>query len=240
MTAAPRLLAEGRPEVKAYQHVGYVVGGVLEMHQVPARPGLSGGLYGAAAGLLLLALASRRGRRWVARLLYVGAALMAPTALRVGAERRRVLRPETITVLQTMERLSAATEAQAVSLGRWPTPEEWRTAHGEPVTPGGKPLHYDLAPPPNRRDDGDPRAPFKAYAIWADDRDLAPGYVWCDSRAAGADGLFGTADDGQVVHWLRASYLDQPAWPHARAPRDPNVKLPAWPAERTGAIRAES
>lgn len=229
MTPTPRLLAEGRPEVTVYQHVGYVVGGVLEMHKVPARPGLSAGLYGLAAALLLTALAVRRGPRWFGRAMRAGAAAAALAALFVGAERKVVLLPETVAVLQTVERLSAATKAEAVRLGRWPTPEEWRAAHGEPVAPGGKPLHYELAPPPNPRDDGDPRAPWKAYAIWADDRYGTPDYVWCDSRAAGADGLFGTADDGRVVHWLRASYLHQPPWPHGRTPRSPKVKLPAWP-----------
>lgn len=233
MTATPRLLAEGRPATQVYQHVGYLVGGVREMHRVPARPGLSAGLYGLAA-VLLLALAVRRRRRWVGWAVSVGAAITAVAALLVGSERRMVLLPETIAVLQTVERLSAATEAQAVSLGRWPTPEGWHAAHGEPVTPGGKPLHYDLAPPPSTRDEGDPRAPWKAYAIWADDRHGIPDYVWCDSRAAGADGLFGTADDERPVYWLRAGYLDQPAWPHSRAPRDPQATLPAWPADAQG------
>ncbi|MBI5831908.1 MAG: hypothetical protein HZB16_06265 [Armatimonadetes bacterium] len=238
MTGTPHLLAEGSRTGQVYSHVGYVVGGTIEMTLVPARPGLTAGLCGVGLALLLLAVAARERWRPAARCgVLVAASVALVAGMDVGRARKRVLLPETITALQQIERLSASTEAQASALGRWPTPEEWHAEHGEPVGPRGKAVHFELAPPPNTRDHGDLSAPWKAYAIWADDRGLAPDYLWCDSRVAGADGLFGTPDDEEVVHWLRASYLQEKVWPHARPPRDPKAKLPGWPTGMGKVVR---
>jgi len=238
MTPAPRLLAEGQPCHRTYQHVGYVVGGHDAFDVVRVEPAA----YGAAlSGLVLLAgalLLRRLGGLARCSMLAVSLVLCG-AGLHWAGSSRYVPEPGVIEGLQQIERLAAATEAQAVALGRWPTVSEWRERHGAPFGRKGMPIGYGVGmePPPASREPAD--KPWHAYAVWCGPAQLDLEHtghqpVWLDSRLFGADGLFGTPDDDRQLNFLRPAFYHRVDWPHGRAPRDPNVKLPAWPAEGGG------
>ncbi|MBI5831909.1 MAG: hypothetical protein HZB16_06270 [Armatimonadetes bacterium] len=206
--------------------------------QVPLRPFANEGLLDLRVhwtmhpvlwGVLLCVLASlaqsqpdRVGRVAVgaAGVIVLGAALTAPAL--------RSLKPVVLSDLLQLEQLSASTEAQAARLGHWPTPAEWQTEHGRPVGVDGSRFEYGPAT----------RLPDPYYVVAPNWRRYT---VVCQppgppannrrflSEEFGADGLFATGDD-PLQYKLPPSRFGRAEWPHARAPRDPNVKLPPWPA----------
>jgi hypothetical protein len=166
----------------------------------------------------------RTGDAWIGAL----AALLPVVGLLTGLPGHAVIRPSVLQRLQSVERVAAATEAQAVRLGRWPTQEEWRAVHGAPRDRYGARLHYSRHAPrgfflSSRPEDQQP------FAIRCQPRADEPLHAtWYDSRLFGPDGLFGTPDD--QMSWLEPKRFRRTALPHGRAPRDPGVVLPDWPA----------
>jgi hypothetical protein len=140
------------------------------------------------------------------------------------------MRPEVLARLQRIESLTAATEAQAVRLGRWPTPEEWQAAHGQPRDDGGALLCYDVGLRGNEINIWFSTS-YAAAQGWAIRRQVggpeSRQWTWYDSRLFGPDGLFGTEDDD--MDWMAPKRFHRTAWPHGRAPRDPGVELPPCP-----------
>lgn len=233
MAPTPLILAEGQPCHRTYQHVGYEVGGHDAFDVVRVEPATQGAVL---AGLVLFAGALLL-RRLDGRLrfgLVAASVVLWGAGLHWAGNSRYVPEAGTIEGLLQIERLAAATEAQAVALGRWPTEIEWHQAHGHPVGRKGMPIGYGVGmePPPASREPAD--KPWHAYAVWCGPAQLDLEHtghqpVWLDSRLFGADGLFGTPDDDRQLNFLRPAFYHRVDWPHARAPRDPNVQLPPPP-----------
>ena len=227
MTATPQLLAAGRPATRAYQHVGYVVGG----HDAfTVRRSEAGAHSLVLLGLLAFAMAllPRRGARLQLRsALLVAAVVLWGVGLHRAGRQAYVPRPGTIEGLLQLERLAAATEAQAMALGRWPTQLEWHRAHGHPTGRDGRPIEYAVGGPPPPAAKGPTDQSWQVYGLWCGDQAAAPlDPIWLDSRLFGADGLFGTDDDDPQLRFMQPRFYRRAAWPHARAPRDPSAKLP--------------
>ncbi|MBI5833840.1 MAG: hypothetical protein HZB16_16230 [Armatimonadetes bacterium] len=155
--------------------------------------------------------------------LLVGMLMFSLVARAPGA---RALRPQVLRRMTQTERVAASTEAQALRLGRWPTAEEWQAEHGRLRGAGGARFEYLAEPREDAR-----KEPWRGYTIVC--RARRPGR-WdgevYTSRDYGADGLFATSDD--YLTWLQPEEYGATAWPHGRAPRDPNVKLPPWPTAK--------
>ena len=245
MTATPRLLAEGRPDVKVYQHVGYLVVNPdfkRDLNPYPDTPMLSLGsayaphaTFGLIVAVFLVLYALIGDEPWPKRLRLMG--LAAGVALVCGGVLRRgctMAESDTRTLVE-LERVSAEVEAQAAATGRWPDLAAWR-----PDPDDYSRLRFRLrAMPPEAG------AAWTGYTVAIDDfgRPFVAGSpeMRIESRLFGPDGLFGTRDDDPRLRRFSQPWRHMRlTWPHGREKRDPKVKLPAWPAERTGATRAES
>lgn len=223
--------AAGERQVSASTHVGYLVG----------VPGINRdmdaafeGLLGTGALCLFLPLVL-----WVAcKRWRVGLALAVLWC--IGLARCQWLMAETYTLrseyqeaLVALERFSAEIEADAVARGRWPDLRRWMAAHPAADASAASFVYRAQRVAAVR---AEPWAALSLRAFWQDGpkRPFLVGFprMPMDARLFGADGLYGTADDDPRL----AKALDprrhrhqRTQWPHGRAPRDPKVKLPAWP-----------
>ncbi len=152
-----------------------------------------------------------------------GAGCLASLLVVVGLLSRSVgdlaLRPEVARRLADVEHVAALIEADAVRLGRWPTPEEWQVRYGSRRTHYGEPFKYTLAEQADH--------PWQAYTVSCDpvETDWLGGSFY-NSAAFGEDGLFATADD-DLGSLLEPGLLVGADWRHGRAPRDASIKLPS-------------
>ncbi len=227
-----------------YTHVGYTAAALQSValaprdHDLhPAQWAFGPSLISASLLCLILATVSwrqlrhRGALRWLAA---VGAVLAAST-LMAGALRIReplppvgVFTDEFITTLYRLEKLSAETEAFAERTGRCLTEDEWHAIFtGEDARDGwGHPFRYGLGDPewadgPPERLLPDGTTPPRPYVIgsMAQARGDYP-IRSIFSYYLGADGVYGTADDGEMLKYIfERVRIDAGDYPHGRTPR---------------------
>ncbi|MBI5833841.1 MAG: hypothetical protein HZB16_16235 [Armatimonadetes bacterium] len=224
--------AAGERQVSASTHVGYLVFYPGVRHDLGSAILPLLGFYAmvyTSPIVLCLLLWRPRLWRWFAGLGLVAAAWAGWMMTRWTADSSYV------EAMATMERYSAEIEAQAAAEGRWPDLQAWNVAHQprdlSPMFAYSACRVVALRP-----------EPWAALSVRADNIDLPErrfldGYprTKMDSRLFGPDGVYGTADDDPRLRYALSRWRQHPrVWPHGRAPRDPNVKLPPWPAPAQG------
>lgn len=220
-----RLQHQGHVEARPlYQHVGYTAAAINPAVLHASRPAV-GLQFGVALALVVMAMSlARRRQRWTAPVIVVlllGVAISGGYGLTQLVVPAYNLSPEFTATIQTLERLSAATEAWTVAHGRYPTPEEWAALFpGDALQDAwGRPLEYKTATEPSPLDG-------QYYEIITVKEDKHQHGLWgqVSSSAFGLDGLYGTADDklNRDFHdagSIRYRHVDLSQFPHARAAR---------------------